>query len=105
VSRITRFNGLFAGSIFFPSSFDEVIENWDLSKGRDFGSGILNTALDSDLDGNHLTNAFLFLSSSQNSMFESNTVFNQTISGWNVSSATIFVSAERSLGFHYNALD
>jgi surface protein len=101
VSRITRFRALFDQSIF-----DENIENWDVSKGRDFVSGILNTALDFDLDGNHLTNAFLFLSLSQSYMFQGNAVFNRNISGWNVSSATTFVSAEeRRLGFHCNALD
>jgi hypothetical protein len=102
VSQITQFNRVFAGT---SATFDENIENWDVSKGRDFVSGIFNTALDSDLDGNHLTNAFLFLSLSQSSMFEGNAEFNQNISGWDVSSGTDFVSAERSLRFHSNALD
>jgi hypothetical protein len=115
VSRITKFDRLFGdiGRIFDDtgapfegpySNFNEEIGNWDVSSSISFVSGIEHS-LDSDLDGNHLMKAFLFLSLTQTSMFSSNAVFNQNISGWNVSSAIGFVSAERSLGFHCNALD
>ena len=91
-STITDMHGTFAGS-----SFNQNINNWDVSNVTRFGVGFNRGMFASSQFNQPLSNWDVSSCTQFSEMFENNTVFNQDLSNW-----TFNTSSNVGLGFMFN---